>query len=136
MAEDKPRTEAESEPKSRILIQASDRYGNTLFLTRERWLHIRRHPEMREHLTLIERVLHHPTVISKSAANPLRYIFDGHGLLAPRKNIIRVVVEYPQPDIRDGSMIGTVMTAYGPLVSRTGNGGEMVYFAGSVRRTR
>jgi hypothetical protein len=122
-----------------LLFQCADIYGNTVELSIENWHHACEvHPEMNDIGTgVVQSVIETPTMISKSKrTNSWRYVFDKWHLLLPRTNIVRVVLEYQNAVIQSGNTSGKVVTAYAPMVSNTGAVGDVIYFAGTDRKTR
>lgn len=77
-----------------LLFEVVDKYGKVVYLTKERWRHIQKHPEMSNELERIKETLIKPLIVKKVDFDKnLRYYFSYVKNSATAKYIL-VLVKY------------------------------------------
>ena len=87
------------------ILEVNDKTGRTIYLTDERYQHIKKHPEMQNNIVIIEQAIKNPIKIKNYSLDPdIKYYYSYH---KDRKlgKYLRVIIKYLNGE-------GFVITAY------------------------
>jgi len=88
------------------VLEVADKTGRTVFLTEERYKHIKKHPEMQNTISIIEETIKNPQkIVSLSFDNSIHYFYSHHKNRKSKAKYLRVVVKYTNGE-------GFIITAY------------------------
>lgn len=88
------------------ILEVSDRTGRNIYLTDERYGHIKKHPDMQNSISLIERTIRSPQRIADYPIEPeIKYFYSYHKNRKSKAKYLRVIVKYLNGE-------GFVVTAY------------------------
>ena len=88
------------------IIEVRDRAGRIIYLTDERYRHIKKHPEMQNSIRIIEQTIKNPQKITEYIFDSnIRFYYSYHKNRKSRAKYLRVIVKY-----LDGE--GFIITAY------------------------
>lgn len=88
------------------IFEVKDKTGRSIYLTNERYNHIKKHPEMQNSLDIIEETIKTPQKITAYSLEPdLKYYYTHHKNRKSKAKYLRVVVKYLNGE-------GFVITAY------------------------
>ncbi len=88
------------------VLQVVDKTGRTIYLTEERYNHIKKHPEMQNCLNLIEEAIKNPQKITGvSFDSEIKYFYTHHKSRESKAKYLRVIVKYTNGK-------GFIITAY------------------------
>jgi len=88
------------------VLELKDKTGRTIYLTDERYNHIRKHPEMKNSLQLIEETIRKPTSIQSYSFDPnIKYYYNYQKDRKSKAKHLRVIIKYLNGE-------GFVITAY------------------------
>ena len=88
------------------MLEVKDRKGRSVYLTRERYNHIRKHPEMQNTLALIEETIKNPKKTTDFAlVAGVKYYYRHYKDRKSKAKYLRVIVEYLNGE-------GFIITAY------------------------
>ena len=88
------------------VLEVADKTGRTVFLTEERYKHIKKHPEMQNTISIIEETIKNPQkIVSLSFDNSIHYFYSHHKNRKSKAKYLRVVVKYANGE-------GFIITAY------------------------
>lgn len=77
------------------VLETKDRTGRTIYLTDERYAHIKNHPEMQDSLRLIEKAVENPQKITTFPLDPdIRHFHTYHKNRKSKAKYLRVIVKY------------------------------------------
>jgi hypothetical protein len=112
------------------LFLTKDPFGNPVSLSHSTWAHVILHKDMIGLERKVKLAVENPSRIYESRSHEDRLIFHAENLLAPRFNVVRVIVAYVDiSGVTGGSTSGEVITAFTPLPTNefSGNIGPMIY---------
>lgn len=88
------------------LFEIKDKTGRNIYLTDERYKHVKKHPEMQNSITIIEETIKNPQKVIEYALDPdIRYYYTHHKNRKSKAKYLRVIVKYLNGE-------GFVVTAY------------------------
>ena len=77
------------------VLEVTDKTGRKVYLTEERYRHIKKHPEMQDSLKIIEETIKNPQkIVSLSFDNSIHYFYSYHKNRKSKAKYLRVVVKY------------------------------------------
>lgn len=90
----------------RRVLEVKDKLGKIIYLTEERYNHIKKHPEMQNSISFIEDAVKNPQKITTISIYPdVRYYYSYHKNRVSKAKYLRVVVKYKNGE-------GFIITAY------------------------
>ena len=88
------------------ILEVRNRTGRNIYLTDERYSHIKKHPEMQNSIAIIERTIKNPQKITSYSLDPnVRYYYSYLKNRKSRAKYLRVIVKYLNGE-------GFIITAY------------------------
>lgn len=88
------------------ILEVKDKTGRNIYLTGERYNHIKKHPEMQNSLRIIEEALRNPQKITDYSLEPdVKYYYTHHKDRKSKAKYLRVIVKYLNGE-------GFIITAY------------------------
>ncbi len=88
------------------VLEVIDNTGRKIYLTEERFNHIKKHPEMQSSISIIEETIKNPQKITAvSFDNSINYFYKHHKNHKSKAKYLRVVVRYTNGE-------GFIITAY------------------------
>jgi len=88
------------------VLEIKDKTGKNIYLTDERYSHIKKHPEMINSLPLIEQTIKNPSTIRDFEYDPdIKYYYSYHKYRKSKAKYLRVIVKYLNGE-------GFIITAY------------------------
>ena len=88
------------------ILEIKDKTGRNVYLTRERYKHIMKHPEMQNSIDVIEQTVKNPDKTIEYSIEPdIRFYYSHHKNRKSKARYLRVVIKYMNGE-------GFVITAY------------------------